>query len=208
MEVTLLGMRSNRFVSALISRDGVIVLFPRLITEVEQWAIRTLRGPVCYHVYTLLIRGNVKHRCLRHQHFKTSGLFQSVIYSIQTEIKLYEAHSIVIVKNLQDIHNNNFLSSGLFKVVHQGWWTLQLINYVKAFRLQKVPKTVQHHGKFGKRLSFTFGESCQSGLKSLKAALPMILEKIQLDLGISGLDSGYIFWHIGKIMPVEGMQWI
>lgn len=111
MEVTLLGMRSNRFVSALMSRDGVIVLFPRLITEVEQQAIRTLRGPVCWHIYTLLIRGNAKHSRLRHQHFKTSGLFQSVIYSIQTEIKLYEACSIVIVKNLQDIHNKNFLVS-------------------------------------------------------------------------------------------------
>lgn len=110
-------------------------------------------------------------------------------------------------QNLQDIHNKNFLSSGLFKVVHQGWWTLQLINHVKAFRLQKVPKTVQHHGKFGKRLSFTFGESCQSGLKSLKAALPMILEKIKLDLSISGLDSGYIFDILANLCQ-EGMQWI
>lgn len=115
-----------------------------------------------------------------------------MLYSIQTEIKLYEAHAIVIVKNLQDIHNKNFLSSGLFKLVHQGWWTLQLINHVKAW-LQKVPKTVQHHNKFNKRLSFTFGESCHSGYKALKAALPMILVKTKLALGISGLDSGYIF---------------
>lgn len=111
MEVYTAWHDENRKVSTLRSRDGVIVLFPRLITAVELQTIRTLRGTawLLARLHTLLIRGLVKHRRLRHQQcwrLPNSDLFHS-----DWNQAVRSSFGCRVVRNLQDIHSRTFLVS-------------------------------------------------------------------------------------------------